>query len=42
MVCSMSRAGECLDNAMAERFCATLKAKLVARQDWATRATALE
>jgi len=37
---SMSRAGECLDNAMAESFFATLKAELSARQTWPTRAAA--
>jgi len=40
LVCSMSRAGECLDNAMAESFFATLKAELVERRQWATRAAA--
>src|SRR5690349_5608719 len=38
IVCSMSRAGECLDNAMAESFFATLKAELIAVQVWPTRA----
>ena len=28
LVCSMSRSGDCLDNAMAERFFATLKAEV--------------
>jgi putative transposase len=36
----MSRSGECLDNAMAERSFATRKAELVARHHWATRAAA--
>lgn len=40
LVCSMGRAGECLDNAMAESFFATLKAELVDTRSWATRATA--
>ncbi len=40
LVCSMSRAGECLDNAMAERFFSTLKAELLGPQLWATRAAA--
>ncbi len=40
LVCSMSRAGECLDNAMAERFFATRKAELVDTRSWATRAVA--
>ena len=37
---SMSRAGECLDNAMAESFFATLKAELIDPQAWPTRAAA--
>jgi len=37
---SMSRSGNCLDNAMAESFFATLKAELVERRRWATRAAA--
>jgi len=37
---SMSRAGECRDNAMAERFFATLKAELVDARTWPTRAAA--
>jgi len=37
---SMSRAGECLDNAVAESFFATLKAELVDTRTWATRAAA--
>ncbi len=37
---SMSRAGECLDNAMAESFFATLKAELVDTRAWPTRAAA--
>jgi len=40
IVCSMSRAGECLDNAMAESFFATLKAELVDARTWPTRAAA--
>ncbi len=40
IVCSMSRAGECLDNAMAERFFATLKAELGDARTWPTRAAA--
>ncbi len=35
---SMSRAGECLDNAMAESFFATLKAELGDTRSWPTRA----
>ena len=37
---SMSRAGNCLDNAMAESFFATLKAELIDRRRWPTRAAA--
>jgi putative transposase len=37
---SMSRAGECLDHAVAERFFATLKAELVDTRTWPTRAAA--
>ena len=37
---SMSRAGDCLDNALAESFFATLKAELVDTRRWATRAAA--
>jgi len=37
IICSMSRAGNCYDNAMAESFFATLKNELVDRQSWATR-----
>ena len=37
---SMRRAGECLDNAMAERFFATLKAELLDTRSWPTRAAA--
>jgi len=40
IVCSKSRSGECLDNAMAERFFATLKAELVAAHRWPTRVAA--
>ena len=36
----MSRAGECLDNAVAESFFATLKAELVDTRTWPTRADA--
>ena len=34
---SMSRSGNCYDNAMAESFNATIKAELVARTHWSTR-----
>jgi transposase InsO family protein len=40
LVGSMSRSGDCLDNAMAESFLATLKAELVDRHRWASRAVA--
>lgn len=40
LVCAMGRSGNCLDNAMAERFFATRKAELVAARTWPTRATA--
>lgn len=40
LACSMSRSGDCLDNAMAESFFATLKAELVDRHHWVTRAAA--
>ncbi len=36
----MSRSGDCLDNAMAESFFATLKAEFADSQRWATRASA--
>ena len=35
---SMSRRGDCWDNAVAESFFATLKVELVSRQNWASRA----
>jgi putative transposase len=37
MACSMSRVGNCWDNAVAESFFATLKRELVEDADWATR-----
>jgi len=37
---SMNRAGECLDNALAESFFATLKAERIAARTWPTRAAA--
>jgi len=40
LVCSMSRASECLDNAMAERFFATFKAAFADGRRWPTRAAA--
>jgi transposase InsO family protein len=38
--CSMSRKGDCWDNAVAESFFATLKTELVHDADWITRAEA--
>ena len=40
IVCSMSRRGNCWDNAVAESFFATLKRELVDGRDWTTRAEA--
>lgn len=40
MVCSMSRRGNCWDNAVAESFFATLKVELAYDADWATRQAA--
>lgn len=37
IVCSMSRRGNCWDNAMAESFFATLKNELLHRQPWPTK-----
>ncbi len=37
LVCSMSRKGECLDNAVAESFFGTLKTELVDDEDYRTR-----
>jgi putative transposase len=37
MTCSMSRKGDCWDNAVVESFFATLKTELVDGTDWATR-----
>jgi putative transposase len=38
--CSMSRRGNCYDNAVAESFFATLKTELVHDADWGTRVEA--
>jgi transposase InsO family protein len=38
IVGSMSRRGDCCDNAMVESFFATLKRELVYRERWTTRA----
>ncbi|PCJ20486.1 MAG: hypothetical protein COB04_04325 [Gammaproteobacteria bacterium] len=35
--CSMSRKGECLDNAVAENFFGTLKNELVHNEDYKTK-----
>jgi putative transposase len=40
IVCSMSRRGDCWDNAVAESFFSTLKLELVYETEWATRAEA--
>jgi transposase InsO family protein len=40
IVCSMSRKGDCWDNAVAESFFSTLKAELVYRTDFVTRSQA--
>ena len=40
IVCSMSRRGDCWDNAVAESFFASLKVELVHDATWATRTTA--
>lgn len=40
IVCSMSRVGNCWDNAVAESFFSTLKRELVHRRSWPTRALA--
>ena len=40
MTCSMSRKGDCWDNAMAESFFATIKKELIYRESWPTRARA--
>jgi transposase InsO family protein len=40
LVCSMSRSGDCYDNAMAESFFATLKAELLDARAWPTRTAA--
>jgi transposase InsO family protein len=40
IVCSMSRRGNCWDNAIAESFFSTIKLELVYENDWATRTEA--
>ena len=42
IVCSMSRTGDCWDNAVTESFFATLKTELIHRQPWPTRRTATD
>jgi len=39
-VCSMSKKGDCWDNAVVESFFATLKTELVTGADWPTREAA--
>jgi putative transposase len=40
VACSMSRAGDCWDNAVTESFFATLETELITDADWATREAA--
>ena len=40
VICSMSRKGDCWDNAVAESFFSTLKAELVDRTDYVSRSQA--
>ena len=40
IVCSMSRVGDCWDNAVAESFFATLKVELIYRRPWSSKAEA--
>jgi transposase InsO family protein len=42
MVCSMNGKGECLDNAVAERFFGSLKREWTSHRDYATRQEARE
>lgn len=41
IICSMSRKGDCWDNAVAESFFSTLKAELVQRTDYVSRSQAM-
>ena len=40
IACSMSRRGDCWDNAVTESFFGTLKTELIDRRPWPTRRTA--
>jgi len=40
IVCSMSRKGNCLDNAVSESFFSTIKHELIYRHDWGSRSAA--
>jgi putative transposase len=40
IICSMSRKGNCWDNAVIESFNASIKTELIHRQDWETREVA--
>ena len=40
IACSMSRKGNCLDNAVSESFFSTIKHELIHRHDWGTRTAA--
>jgi putative transposase len=42
IACSMSRAGDCFDNAVAESFFASLKKECLGRQHFATRTEAYD
>jgi transposase InsO family protein len=42
LVCSMSRRGDCWDNAVAESFIGTLKVELIYRSPWPSRRSAKE
>lgn len=42
LICSMSRKGDCWDNAVAESFFGTLKSELIDRRPWPTRRQAID
>jgi putative transposase len=42
IVCSMSRRGDCYDNAVAESFFGTIKTECLDRHPWATRVSTME